>query len=165
MGRDLLSRMIYGARLAAGVVYNGLRRRLDGHALGVMSGYFGGKLDTLIMRLVDIELAIPTILLALILVSALGPSFGTVIMLISLVIWTRYARQARAETMIVKEQDFVARARVGASHSRIMVRYILPNIVNTLVVLATLQVGTIILLESTLSFLGVGIPRPTPAWG
>ena len=167
MGRDLLSRMIYGARVSLLVsfitVFVGGSM---GTALGVMSGYFGGKLDTLIMRLVDIELAIPTILLALILVSALGPSFGTVIMLISLVIWTRYARQARAETMIVKEQDFVARARVaGASHSRIMVRYILPNIVNTLVVLATLQVGTIILLESTLSFLGVGIPRPTPAWG
>jgi peptide/nickel transport system permease protein len=83
-----------------------------------------------------------------------------------LIIWARYARQARAEAMTVKEQDFVARARVaGASHTRIMVRYIFPNIVNTLVVLATLQVGSIILLESTLSFLGVGIPRPTPAWG
>jgi peptide/nickel transport system permease protein len=167
MGRDLLSRMIYGARISLLVsfitVFIG---GSIGTALGLLSGYFGGKLDTLIMRLVDIELAMPTILLALVLVSALGPSFGTVILLISLVIWTRYARQARAETMIVKEQDFVARARVaGASHSRIMVRYILPNIVNTLVVLATLQVGTIILLESTLSFLGVGIPRPTPAWG
>src|SRR5919109_3307598 len=167
MGRDLLSRMIYGARISLLVsfitVFVG---GSIGTALGLMSGYFGGKLDTLIMRLVDIELAIPTILLALVLVAALGPSFGTVITLISLVIWTRYARQARAEALIVKEQDFVARARVaGASHSRIMVRYILPNVVNTLVVLATLQVGTIILLESTLSFLGVGIPRPTPAWG
>jgi peptide/nickel transport system permease protein len=167
MGRDLLSRMIYGARISLVVSFIAVFvGGLIGTTLGVMSGYFGGKLDTLIMRLVDIELAIPTILLALILVSAIGPSFGTVIMLISLVIWTRYARQARAETLIVKEQDFVARARVaGASHSRIMLRYILPNIVNTLVVLATLQVGTIILLESTLSFLGVGIPRPTPAWG
>jgi peptide/nickel transport system permease protein len=96
----------------------------------------------------------------------LGVCFGTVITVIALIIWARYARQARAETLTVKEQDFVARARVaGASHLRIMVRYILPNIVNTLVVLATLQVGAIILLESTLSFLGVGIPRPTPAWG
>jgi peptide/nickel transport system permease protein len=167
MGRDILSRMIYGARISLlvsfmAVVVGGS----IGTALGLISGYFGGKLDTLIMRLVDITLSLPTILLALVLVSAVGPSFGTVITVIALIIWARYARQARAETLTVREQDFVARARVaGASHSRIMLRYIFPNIVNTLVVLATLQVGSIILLESTLSFLGVGIPRPTPAWG
>jgi peptide/nickel transport system permease protein len=167
MGRDILSRMIYGARISLlvsfmAVVVGGS----IGTALGLISGYFGGKIDTLIMRLVDITLSLPTILLALVLVSAVGPSFGTVITVIALIIWARYARQARAETLTVKEQDFVARARVaGASHTRIMLRYIFPNIVNTLVVLATLQVGSIILLESTLSFLGVGIPRPTPAWG
>jgi peptide/nickel transport system permease protein len=167
MGRDILSRMIYGARISLlvsfmAVVVGGS----IGTALGLISGYFGGKLDTLIMRLVDITLSLPTILLALVLVSAVGPSFGTVITVIALIIWARYARQARAETLTVKEQDYIARARVaGASHSRIMLRYIFPNIVNTLVVLATLQVGSIILLESTLSFLGVGIPRPTPAWG
>jgi len=167
MGRDILSRMIYGARISLlvsfmAVVVGGS----IGTALGLISGYFGGKIDTLIMRLVDITLSLPTILLALVFVSAVGPSFGTVITVIALIIWARYARQARAETLSVKEQDFVARARVaGASHKRIMLRYIFPNIVNTLVVLATLQVGAIILLESTLSFLGVGIPRPTPAWG
>jgi peptide/nickel transport system permease protein len=167
MGRDLLSRMIYGARISLLVSFMAVFVGGSvGTTLGLMSGYFGGKLDTLIMRLVDITLSIPTILLALVLVSALGPSFGTVITVIALIIWARYARQARAEALTVKEQDFVARARVaGASHTRIMVRYIFPNIVNTLVVLATLQVGSIILLESTLSFLGVGIPRPTPAWG
>ncbi|HEX9871052.1 MAG TPA: ABC transporter permease [Candidatus Tectomicrobia bacterium] len=167
MGRDLLSRMIYGARISLLVSFMavGVGGSM-GTTLGLISGYFGGKIDALIMRLVDITLSLPTILLALVLVSALGPSFGTVITVIALVIWARYARQARAETLTVKEQDFVARARVaGASHLRIMVRYIFPNIVNTLVVLATLQVGAIILLESTLSFLGVGIPRPTPAWG
>jgi peptide/nickel transport system permease protein len=167
MGRDLLSRMIYGARISLLVSFMAVFVGGSiGTTLGVVSGYFGGKLDTLIMRLVDITLSLPTILLALVLVSALGPSFGTVITVIALIIWARYARQARAETLTVKEQDFVARARVaGASHTRIMVRYIFPNIVNTLTVLATLQVGSIILLESTLSFLGVGIPRPTPAWG
>jgi peptide/nickel transport system permease protein len=167
MGRDLLSRMIYGARISLLVSFMAVFVGGSvGTTLGLMSGYFGGKIDTLIMRLVDITLSIPTILLALVLVSALGPSFGTVITVIALIIWARYARQARAEALTVKEQDFVARARVaGASHTRIMVRYIFPNIVNTLVVLATLQVGSIILLESTLSFLGVGIPRPTPAWG
>jgi peptide/nickel transport system permease protein len=167
MGRDLLSRMIYGSRISLLVSFMavGVGGSM-GTTLGLISGYFGGKIDALIMRLVDITLSLPTILLALVLVSALGPSFGTVITVIALVIWARYARQARAETLTVKEQDFVARARVaGASHLRIMVRYIFPNIVNTLVVLATLQVGAIILLESTLSFLGVGIPRPTPAWG
>jgi peptide/nickel transport system permease protein len=167
MGRDLLSRMIYGARISLLVSFMAVFVGGSvGTTLGLVSGYFGGKIDTLIMRLVDITLSIPTILLALVLVSALGPSFGTVITVIALIIWARYARQARAEALTVKEQDFVARARVaGASHTRIMVRYIFPNIVNTLVVLATLQVGSIILLESTLSFLGVGIPRPTPAWG
>jgi peptide/nickel transport system permease protein len=167
MGRDLLSRMIYGARISLLVSFMAVFVGGSmGTALGLISGYFGGKIDTLIMRLVDITLSLPTILLALVLVSALGPSFGTVITVIALIIWARYARQARAETLTVKEQDFVARARVaGASHLRIMLRYIFPNIVNTLVVLATLQVGAIILLESTLSFLGVGIPRPTPAWG
>jgi peptide/nickel transport system permease protein len=167
MGRDLLSRMIYGARISLLVSFMavGVGGSI-GTTLGLISGYFGGKIDTLIMRLVDITLSIPTILLALVLVSAIGPSFGTVITVIALIIWARYARQARAEALTVKEQDFVARARVaGASHTRIMLRYIFPNIVNTLVVLATLQVGSIILLESTLSFLGVGIPRPTPAWG
>jgi peptide/nickel transport system permease protein len=167
MGRDILSRMIYGARISLLVSFMAVFVGGSiGTTLGVISGYFGGKLDTLIMRLVDITLSLPTILLALVLVSAIGPSFGTVITVIALIIWARYARQARAETLTIKEQDFVARARVaGASHRRIMVRYIFPNIVNTLVVLATLQVGSIILLESTLSFLGVGIPRPTPAWG
>ena len=105
MGRDLLSRMIYGARISLLVSFIAVFvGGTMGTALGVMSGYFGGKLDTLIMRLVDIELAIPTILLALVLVAALGPSFGTVIMLICMVIWTRYARQARAETLIVKDR-------------------------------------------------------------
>src|SRR6266567_4247786 len=137
-----------------------------GTALGLISGYFGGKVDALIMRLVDISLGLPIILVALVFVAALGPSFSTVIALITILLWARYARQVRGETLSIKERDFVARARVaGASHFRIMFRYLLPNVVNTLIVLATLQVGFVILLESSLSFLGAGIPRPTPAWG
>jgi len=167
VGRDVLSRIIYGARVSLRVSLEAiLVSGFIGTTLGLMSGYFGGKVDALIMRLVDISLGLPIILVALVFVAALGPSFTTVIAVITLLLWSRYARQVRGETLSLKERDFVARARVaGASHLRIMFRYILPNIVNTLLVLATLQVGFVILLESSLSFLGAGIPRPTPAWG
>jgi peptide/nickel transport system permease protein len=167
MGRDILSRIIYGSRISLVVSLLAiLVAGSIGTVMGLVAGYFGGKLDTVIMRLVDMSLAVPTILLALVLVAIVGPSFGTVITVISVILWARYARQVRGEVLSVKAQDFIARARVaGASHFRIIVRYILPNVVNSLIVLATLQVGAVILLESTLSFLGVGIPRPTPAWG
>jgi peptide/nickel transport system permease protein len=137
-----------------------------GTAVGLISGYFGGRVDSLLMRLVDISLSLPTILLALVLVAAVGPSFATVIIVMVVLLWARYARLVRGETLSIRERDFIARARVaGASHTRIMVKYIFPNVVNSLVVLATLQVGYVILLESALSFLGAGLPRPTPAWG
>ena len=167
LGRDILSRMIYGARVSlavslAAIVVGGI----IGTALGLISGYFGGRVDGVIMRLVDISLSFPTILVALVLVAAVGPSFATVIIVVVVFLWARYARLVRGETLSIKERDFIARARVaGASHVRIMSRYIFPNVVNSLVVLATLQVGYVILLESTLSFLGAGLPRPTPAWG
>ena len=167
LGRDILSRMIYGARVSLAVsliaiVVGGV----IGVALGLVSGYFGGKTDALLMRLVDISLSLPTILLALVLVAAVGPSFSTVIIVLVVLLWARYARLVRGETLVIKERDFIARARVaGASHTRIMFRYIFPNVVNSLTVLATLQVGYVILLESALSFLGAGLPRPTPAWG
>jgi peptide/nickel transport system permease protein len=167
LGRDMLSRIIYGARVSLMVslvaIFVG---GVIGTALGMISGYFGGWVDALLMRLVDISLSLPTILLALVLVAAVGPSFGTVITILMIFLWARYARLVRGETLAIKERDFIARARVaGASHIRIMARYIFPNVVNSLVVLATLQVGYVILLESTLSFLGAGLPRPTPAWG
>jgi peptide/nickel transport system permease protein len=167
VGRDILSRIIYGARVSLAVslvaIFVG---GAIGTTLGLMSGYFGGWVDSVLMRLVDISLSLPTILLALVLVAAVGPSFGTVIGVLVVLLWARYARLVRGETLSIKERDFIARARVaGASHTRIMARYILPNIVNSLIVLATLQVGYVILLESALSFLGAGLPRPTPAWG
>jgi peptide/nickel transport system permease protein len=167
LGRDILSRIIHGARVSLMVslvaIFVG---GSIGTSLGLISGYFGGWVDALLMRLVDISLSLPTILLALVLVAAVGPSFGTVITVLVVLLWARYARLVRGETLSIKERDFIARARVaGASHSRIMARYILPNVANSLIVLATLQVGYVILLESALSFLGAGLPRPTPAWG
>ncbi|MCC7483431.1 MAG: ABC transporter permease [Burkholderiales bacterium] len=167
LGRDMLSRIIYGARISLTVsliaIFVG---GVIGTALGLVSGYLGGRTDAVIMRLVDISLALPTILLALVLVAAVGPSFGTVITVLIVLLWARYARLVRGETLAIKELDFIARARVaGASASRIMVKYIFPNVVNSLIVLATLQVGYVILLESGLSFLGAGLPRAEPAWG
>ena len=167
LGRDMLSRIIYGARVSITVsliaIFVG---GIIGTLLGLISGYFGGRTDSVVMRLVDISLSLPTILLALVLSAALGPSFTTVLIVISVLLWARYARLVRGETLAIKERDFVARARVaGASHLRIMLVYILPNTFNSLVVLATLQVGYVILLESTLSFLGAGLPRAEPAWG
>ena len=167
LGRDILSRIIHGARVSLVVSLVAiLVGGAIGTGLGLISGYFGRWSDSVIMRLVDISLSLPTILLALVLVAAVGPSFGTVIAVLVVLLWARYARLVRGETLGIKERDFIARARVaGASHTRIMFRYILPNVVNSLVVLATLQVGYVILLESALSFLGAGLPRPTPAWG
>ena len=167
LGRDILSRMIYGARVSLAVSLVAIVVGcVIGTSLGLLSGYFGGRIDAVLMRLVDISLSLPTILLALVLVAAVGPSFGTVVTVLIVLLWARYARLVRGETLGVKERDFVARARVaGASHVRIMTRYVFPNIVNSLIVLATLQVGYVILLESALSFLGAGLPRPMPAWG
>ena len=167
VGRDVLSRIIYGARVSLRVSVEAIVvSGFIGTALGLISGYFGGRVDALIMRLVDISLSLPIILVALVFVAALGPSFATVIAVITILLWARYARQVRGEVLSIKERDFIARARVaGASHFRIMFRYLLPNVVNTLIVLATLQVGFVIIFESSLSFLGAGIPRPTPAWG
>ena len=166
-GRDILSRIIHGARvsltvsLLAVVLGGGL-----GTILGLIAGYFGGIWDGLIMRLVDLMLAFPSILLALVMVAAIGSGYSTVIIVIVVLLWSRYARVVRGEALAIKQSDYIARARVaGASHVRIMIRHIFPNLVNTVIVLATLEVGAVIILESTLSFLGAGIPRPTPAWG
>ena len=167
VGRDILSRIIHGARVSLLIAsISILIGGVVGASLGIVAGYFGGWVDALIMRLVDISLSIPIILLALVLVAALGPSKSTVIIVVVILLWSRYARLVRGETLSVRTQDFIARARVsGATHTRIMIHHIFPNVFNSLVVLATLQVGFVIILEATLSFLGAGIPRPTPAWG
>ena len=166
-GRDILSRVIYGARVSLRVAAVSIGiAGVIGTMLGLVAGYYGGNVDHLVMRTVDIFLSIPGILLALVLAVALGPSFWTVIIVIVTIFWSRYARLVRGETLSLRSLDFVARAKVaGASNIRIMTRHIFPNVVNTIIVLATLEVGQVILLEASLSFLGAGLPRPTPAWG
>ena len=167
VGYDIASRVIHGARVSLIVAgLSILSGGFVGTVLGLIAGYFGGWWDHIIMRLVDIKLSIQSVLLALVLVGVMGPGFHTVIIVIALVLWVRYARLVRGETLALKNQDFIAKARVaGASNFRIISRHLFPNVVNTLIVLATLEVGQVILLEAGLSFLGVGIPRPTPAWG
>ena len=166
-GRDVLSRILHGARISIFISLVGILAGGGiGTTLGLIAGYYGGWIDALIMRLVDISLALPSVLLALVLAAALGPSFATVIVVVALVLWALYARQIRGSTLAIREMDFVARAKVaGCSDLRIITLEILPNVANTLIVLATLQVGYVILLEASLSFLGVGVPRPVPAWG
>lgn len=166
-GRDVLSRIIHGSRISliVSLVAIGVAGTV-GTLLGLVSGYRGGVTDAVLMRLTDVGLSLPTILIAVVLVAVSEPSFRNVVLVIALLLWPRFARQIRGETLAIKEQDFVALAVVaGRSSAWIIRRHIFPNVVPTLLVLATLQVGYVILLEGTLSFLGVGVPPPSPAWG
>ena len=166
-GRDILTRIIYGARISLSVSLASIALAGSlGTVAGLAAGYFGGKLEAVVMRIVDAFLSMPLVLVALVAVAVFNASFFTVIGVVTAVLWTSYARQVRAEALSIKQMDFVARARViGASDVRIMFRHILPNVVNTIIVIATLEMGSVILLEATLSFLGAGIPRPDPSWG
>jgi len=166
-GRDVLSRIIWGSRISllVSLIAIGVAGTF-GTLLGLVSGYRGGLTDTILMRLTDIGLSLPTILIAVVLVAVSEPSFRNVVLVIALLLWPRFARQIRGETLAIKEQDFVALAVVaGRSSAWIIRRHIFPNVVPTLLVISTLQVGYVILLEGTLSFLGVGVPPPNPAWG
>ena len=166
-GRDILSRIIHGARVSLLVsVLTILVAGGVGSSLGIVAGYRGGVTDAVIMRATDIFFAVPTILLALVFAITLGPSLQNVVIVIVISLWARFSRQIRGEVLSLRERDFVALAHVaGASDLRIMIKHILPNIANTIVVLATWQVGLVILTESSLSFLGVGVPPPAPTWG
>ena len=167
LGRDVLSRTIFGARISLVVVAVTLTLgAVFGVGAGLAAGWYGGWQGEVIMRIVDIKLAIPTILLALVLILALGQSFLIIVVILAVAIWPRFARNIRGEVLQLKTMDYVALAKVsGASTPRILIKHILPGVVNTLIILATLEVGIVILLESTLSFLGAGVPPPTPAWG
>ena len=167
LGRDILSRIIYGARvslsLAGAVIVIGT---VVGTTVGLMSGWYGGLVDEVLMRLAELNFAIPFVLVALATAVVFGASFGLMLILLSIYSWAGFARQIRAETLRLKGSDYVALAQVaGASLPRLLLRHILPGVTSTVVVMMTLNVGQLILAEAGLSFLGVGIPGPTPAWG
>lgn len=167
LGRDILSRVIYGSRVSlvvAGIVI--ALAATSGTLAGLVSGYFGGWIDEVMMRLVDGIIAMPLIVVVLVLAVVLGPSFGLLIGVLTVGSWPTFARVVRGETLVLKELDYVALAKVaGVSTPRILIRHLLPGVINSVVVVATASVSGVILSEAGLSFLGVGIPPPTPSWG
>jgi peptide/nickel transport system permease protein len=166
-GRDILSRLIYGARVSLVVGLMGtLVAGGIGTAMGILSGYVGGWVDQIIMRVTDAWLALPAIVFAIFLAALVGPSMWNIIVILGAVYWTRYARVIRGEVLTLREREFVKLAEIaGASKLRVIKRHILPNVMNTATVLASLTVGVVIIAEASLSFLGVGVPPPQPAWG
>lgn len=166
-GRDLLSRLMVGARASMGVaVLSILLGGSLGTMLGLVAGYRAGWIGALIMRAVDVTLSFPSVLLALLLAVTFEPSFWTVVGVIGFVLWARFARIVRGDALALREREFITAARVvGCSPPRILILHILPNVLGSILVLATLQVGWAIIIEASLSFLGAGVPPPTPTWG
>ena len=167
LGRDVLSRLIFGARVSVVVGFTAvLVAGVVGTLLGILSGYMGGWVDQVIMRVTDTWLALPALTFAIFLAAVVGPSEMNIVIILGLVYWTRYARVIRGEVLSLKERDFVRLAIVaGCSKRTIMRRHILPNVLNSAIVLGTLMLGVVVVTEAALSFLGVGVPPPKPAWG
>jgi peptide/nickel transport system permease protein len=167
LGRDVLSRLIFGARVSIVVGFTAvLVAGVLGTGLGILSGYLGGWVDQVIMRITDTWLALPALTFAIFLAAVVGPSEMNIVIILGAVYWTRYARVIRGEVLSLKERDFVRLAIVaGCSKRTIMKRHILPNVLNSAIVLGTLMLGVVVVTEAALSFLGVGVPPPKPAWG
>jgi peptide/nickel transport system permease protein len=167
LGRDILSRLIFGSRIALLVGLGGvLLAATIGITLGLISGYFGGLADTVIMRFVDTLIAIPNVILYLTVLGVFGPSLWLLILVIGCINWTTFARVVRAEVLSVKEREFVEASRAsGQRVHKIILRHVLPNIMAPIIVVATLNVATVIILEAALSFLGLGVQPPTVTWG
>jgi len=167
LGRDVLSRLIFGARVSMVVGFTAVFfAGVIGTSLGIVSGYLGGWVDQVIMRITDTWLALPALTFAIFLTAIVGPSMWNIVIILGLVYWTRYARVIRGEVLSLKEREFVKLAIVaGCSKRTIMRRHILPNVINSAIVLGTLMLGVVIVTEAALSFLGVGVPPPMPAWG
>jgi peptide/nickel transport system permease protein len=165
--RDILSRLIHGARVSLIVGIMGtLVAGGIGTAMGILAGYLGGWVDQIIMRITDAWLALPALVFAIFLAAMIGPSMWNIVAILGAVYWTRYARVIRGEVLTLREREFVKLAEIaGASKLRVIKRHILPNVLNTAMVLASLTVGVVIIAEASLSFLGAGIPPPTPTWG
>ncbi len=167
LGRDVLSRAIYGARISLSVSLLAIAITASiGTVLGILAGYLGGRVDAFIMRITDIAMAFPTLLVAILIAVSVGPGYFTVILALSILGWSGYARIIRGEALRIRNSDFVAQAQViGVSPWKIMIRHIFPNILNVLIIGVTLSVGAMILAESAMSYLGIGIPPPMPSWG
>jgi peptide/nickel transport system permease protein len=167
VGRDILSRIIYGSRIALIVGLGATAIAVSvGVTIGATAGYFGGRVDFVLSRLVDTLMAFPLLALLLTLSAVFGPSLRNVVIVIGLTVWASYARLVRAEVLSLREQDFVLAARaLGAGDRRIIIRHIVPNALGPVIVIASLAIGGIIILESALSFLGLGVSRPTASWG
>ena len=167
LGRDVLSRVIYGSRVSLLIGFAAVMvGSVVGATLGIAAGYRRGLLDTLIMTVADAQLAFPFVLLAIGIIAVLGPSFPTLVVVVGLSGWVNYARVLRSQVLVLRSRDFVdAILGLGGSTGRVVLRHILPNILSTLVVIATLELARAIVLEATLSFLGLGIQPPTPSWG
>jgi peptide/nickel transport system permease protein len=167
LGRDVLSRLMFGARISLVVGFTAvIVAGAIGTVLGIVSGYLGGWVDQVIMRITDTWLALPALTFAIFLAAIVGPSEMNIVIILGAVYWTRYARVIRGEVLSLKEREFVRLAIVaGLSKSKIMTRHILPNVINSAIVLGTLMLGVVIVTEAALSFLGIGVPPPKPAWG
>jgi peptide/nickel transport system permease protein len=167
LGRDVLSRLMYGAQISLLVALTGtLVAGAIGTLLGVVAGYLGGWWDQVIMRLTDAWLTLPSLVFAILISSVRGPGVWNVVLILALVFWSRYSRAVRGEVLALREREFVKLAEInGIGKSRIIFRHLVPNVMNTVMVLFSLQVGVAVIVEASLSFLGVGVPPPEPSWG
>jgi peptide/nickel transport system permease protein len=167
LGRDVLSRLMYGARISLVVALIGtLVAGTIGTLLGVLAGYLGRWWDQIIMRVTDAWLTLPSLVFAILLLSVRGPGVWNVVLVLALVFWSRYSRAVRGEVLALRERDFVKLAEInGIGKARIIFRHLVPNVMNTVMVLFSLQVGVAVIIEASLSFLGVGVPPPEPSWG
>jgi len=167
LGRDVLSRVIYGSRVSlivglTGVIVSGA----VGTTLGLLSGYFGGRLDSIVMRIVDVQLGFPDILLAISIMAVIGPGLTNLVLVLGLTGWSTYARIVRAEVLSLREREFIQAARaVGVADRRVLLKHVLPNTLGPIMVLASFGVASNIITESSLSFLGIGVKPSTPTWG